>query len=86
MTFSKNVDIAQLPQGIFHLINLHALRESAQHALTNCSMSMQFDTRLEFWSYCLNRIPQLLTDEEGFIAELGLYKRESINFFAKSCP
>jgi hypothetical protein len=45
---------------------------------------MQFDTRPELWRYCLNRIPQLQTG--GVIAEFGVWKGESINFFAKSCP
>lgn len=72
------------PQRVFHLINQKALEDSAQYALDNFSGAMQFDTRPELWRYCLNRIPQLQTG--GVIAEFGVWKGESINFFAKSCP
>ena len=72
------------PQGVFHLINQQALQDSAQYAIDNFSKAMQFDTRSDLWSYCLNRIPQLQTG--GVIAEFGVWKGESINFFAKSCP
>ena len=71
-------------QGLFHLINQQALQDSAQYALDNFSKAMPFETRRELWSYCLNRIPQLQTG--GVIAEFGVWKGESINFFAKSCP
>ena len=46
---------------------------------------MQFDTRSELWSYCLKRIPQIESNK-GLILEFGVWKGESINFFAKSCP
>jgi hypothetical protein len=72
-------------QGVFHLINQQALQDSAQYAVNNFSKAMQFDTRPELWSYCLNKIPQLQT-EGGVIAEFGVWRGESINFFAKSCP
>jgi hypothetical protein len=71
-------------QGVFDLINQKALQDSAQYAIDNFSKAMQFYTRPELWSYCLNRIPQLQTG--GVIAEFGVWKGESINFFAKSCP
>ena len=92
LTFGKLIRLFQRtlvprdsPQGVFYLINQQALQDSAQYALKNFSMAMQFDTRPELWSYCLNRIPQLQT-EGGVIAEFGVWKGESINFFAKSCP
>ena len=53
------------PQGVFHLINQQALQDSAQYAVDNFSKAMQFDTRPELWSYCLNRIPQIKTAEGG---------------------
>ena len=72
------------PQGLFHLINQQFLQDSAQYALDNFSRAMQFDTRQELWSYCLNRIPQLQTG--GIIAEFGVWKGESINFLQKDVP
>ena len=74
-------------QGLFHLINQQALQDSAQYALNNFSRAMQFNTRPELWRYCLNRIPQFQTTEGGgIIAEFGVWKGESINFFARNCP
>ena len=81
-----NPQVRVSPQGIFHLINQQALQDSAQYALNNFSEAMQFDTRPELWSYCLNRIPQIKTAEGGVIAEFGVWKGESINFFARNCP
>jgi len=71
-------------QGVFHLINQQALQDSAQYAANNFSNAMQFDKRTELWSYCLSRISRLQTG--GIIAEFGVWKGESINFFAKNCP
>lgn len=81
-----------LTQGVFQLIDQQARQDSAQYALDNFSRAMQFDTRPELWSYCLNRIPQLQIakkEERGkgvVIAEFGVWKGESINYFAKNCP
>jgi hypothetical protein len=72
------------PPGVFNLIHQQALQDSAQFAYNNFLKAMQFDKREELWSYCLNRIPQLQTG--GVIAEFGVWKGESINFFARNCP
>ena len=84
--FQRTLIIRDSPQGVFHLINQQALQDSVQYALNNFSKAMQFDTRPELWSYCLNRIPQIKTAEGGVIAEFGVWKGESINFFARNCP
>jgi len=84
--FQRTLIVRDSPQGLFHLINQQALQDSAQYAIDNFSRAMQFDTRPELWSYCLNRIPQIRTEEGGIIAEFGVWKGESINFFARNCP
>ena len=63
--FQRTLIIRDSPQGVFHLINQQALQDSAQYAIDNFSTAMQFDTRPELWSYCLNRIPQIKTAEGG---------------------
>jgi hypothetical protein len=83
--FQRTLIVRDSPQGLFHLINQQALQDSAQYAVDNFSRAMQFDTRPELWSYCLNRIPQIRRGE-GIIAEFGVWKGESINFFARNCP
>jgi hypothetical protein len=72
---------------LFQLITQQALVDSSQYALNNFSTAVQFDTRRELWSYCLNRYQlQTKSGEEGIIAEFGVWKGKSINFFAKNCP
>ncbi len=84
--FQRALIIHNSLQGVFHLINQQALQDSAQYAIDNFSQARLFDTRPELWSYCLNRIPQIKTAEGGVIAEFGVWKGESINFFARNCP
>jgi hypothetical protein len=78
------------PLGVFQLIYQKALQDSAQYALSNFSEALQFNSRTELWSYCLNRIPEFQTAENnergGVIAEFGVWKGDSINFFARNCP
>ena len=57
--FQRTLIIRNPPQGVFHLINQHALQDSAQYSVINFSKAMQLDTKADLWSYCLNRIPQL---------------------------
>jgi hypothetical protein len=82
--FQKALLPSSHPQGVFYLINQQALQDSAQYALKNFSKAMQFGTRTELWRYCINRVPQLQTG--GVIAEFGVWKGDSINFFARNCP
>jgi hypothetical protein len=86
--FQMTLESHSHPQGVFHLIKQQALQDSASYALKYFSKAMQFDTRTELWRYCLNRIPKLLINggESGLIAEFGVWKGNSINFFARSCP
>ena len=83
--FQASLNQDKSPEGVFHLIKQLALQDSAQYALSNFTSAMPFNTRPELWSYCIERIPQLKT-EGGLISEFGVWKGESINFFAKSCP
>jgi len=67
---------------VLDLVNQNALQDSAKYAIENFSGVMQFDTRSELWIYCLNR-----NSLHGkIIAEFGVWKGESINFFARNCP
>jgi hypothetical protein len=88
--FQRTLIIRDSPQGVFQLIHQQALQDSAQYASKNFSQAMQFDKQPELWSYCLNRIPQLQTGggggAGGVIAEFGVWKGDSINFFARNCP
>ena len=84
--FQKTLIIHKSPSGVFHQLDELVFLDSAHYALSSFSEAMQFDTILDLWSYCLDRIPQPIFDDKGVIAEFGVYKGESINFFAKNCP
>ena len=72
--------------GVQDLVNRNAVQESSDYAIKNFSQAMQFVSRPELWRYCLNISTQLQYTEDGVIAEFGVWKGESINSFAKTCP
>jgi hypothetical protein len=86
--FQQTLVIRDTPQpfGVLHLVNQHALQDSADYVISNLPAAMQFNTRNQLWSYCLKSLPQLQKQHGGVIAEFGVWKGESINFFAKHCP
>lgn len=73
------------PIGLHYIVNQIAIKDSADYAVNNFSEALIFKRREELWSYCIKRIPELQR-KEGVIAEFGVWKGESINFFAKKCP
>ena len=68
----------------YHVAQL-AMQDSAEYIVSNFSEAMVFSERSELWDYCIKRIPSLEI-EGGVIAEFGVWRGESINFFAKKCP
>ncbi len=63
------------------LVKQNAVQDSAEYAIKNFSEAMQFGRTSDLWLYCLNRNPF----RGGIIAEFGVYKGASINFFARNC-
>jgi hypothetical protein len=74
------------PYTVLELVAQNAIQESADYAIKNFGEAILFDSRSELWSYCLDSIPELNSLKGGIIAEFGVYKGQSINFFAKKCP
>ena len=74
------------PYTVLELVAQNAIRESAEYAIKNFGEAMIFDSRSELWSHCVDSIPELHSLGGGIIAEFGVYKGQSINFFAKKCP
>lgn len=74
-----------VPQGLHHYVNQRAVQESAEYVVNNFSTALIFNKREELWDYCLNRVQNLKT-AGGIIVEFGVWKGESINFFARKCP
>jgi hypothetical protein len=62
-----------------------AIQDSAEYAASNFSEALIFKSREKLWDFCIKRIPNLQI-EGGIIAEFGVWKGESINYFAKKCP
>jgi len=52
--------------------------------MRNFGEAMMFYSKPELWTYCLSITSQLQLSNGGIIAEFGVYKGESINFFAKN--
>ena len=89
----------QRPKDPVRLINEEAMRDSADYGTKNFLEALQFRTidRENFWDYCLSKCKALHPEStesknntrflgHGIIAEFGVFKGKSINFFAKRCP
>lgn len=88
-----------LPKDPVKLIIEDALRDSADYGAKNFLEALQFQTKDKkiFWHYCLSKCKSLqpISTESknnkiflghGIIVEFGVFKGNSINFFAKKCP
>jgi len=87
------------PKDPIQLINEAAMQDSANYAIDNFSTALQFRTidRDKFWTYCLSKSRDLNPGSivtlngnkfpgEAIVAEFGVFKGKSINFFASRCP
>ncbi|MFZ4123467.1 MAG: TylF/MycF/NovP-related O-methyltransferase [Candidatus Planktophila sp.] len=81
----KTLKVKNAPVGLHHLVNQMAIQDSAEYAVSNFSEALIFRNRENLWDYCIKRIPSLQI-EGGIITEFGVWKGESINYFAKKCP
>ena len=81
---------------LHHLVKLNALETSAEFAIKNFSQALIFDSREKLWTFCIERMSYSQSEQHdstekrekvggngGLIAEFGVWKGESINFFAK---
>jgi hypothetical protein len=84
--FGKLIEgIQRSTKGLHYQVNQKAVEESANYAMNNFSEAMIFPLREDLWEYCINKVPNLRS-EGGVIAEFGVWKGKSINYFAKKCP
>ena len=87
------------PKNPVMIINEEAMQDSANYGIKHFSDAMQFRTidRESFWIYCLGKSSSLHSEVSnstngknflgsGIIAEFGVFKGKSINFFATKCP
>jgi len=73
------------PAGLHYIVNQMALQDSAEYAITHFSEALIFKKRETLWNYCIKRISELQNKVE-IIAEFGVWRGNSINYFAKKCP
>jgi hypothetical protein len=84
---------------ITDLVSINARRESADYAIKNFQKAMIFDTKKKLWDFAIKSIkennqpisksPQNRKnpiDSKKIIAEFGVWKGESINYFANHLP
>jgi hypothetical protein len=72
--------------GVHYYLKQQAAQKSAEYAINNFSHAMIFQTKEHLWDYCIQLIPSFQVVEKVIIAEFGVYKGHSINYFAKKCP
>jgi len=77
--------INNTPPGVHYQVKQRAIQDSADYAISHFSGAMMFNTRPELWDFCLTT-GNSLQNRACVIAEYGVWKGESINFFARSCP
>jgi len=75
----------QVPPGVRQLVMARALEQSAEYASKNFDTALIFSRRQDLWEFCLAKLPKIQLDG-GIIAEFGVQKGKSINFFARKCP
>jgi len=84
--FAQRSLIKRSPVTVLDLVHKNSIEQSAQYAMRNFGEATMFYSKPELWTYCLSITSQLQLSNGGIIAEFGVYKGESINFFAKKCP
>lgn len=82
LTLNKTSPISK---GLHYQVNQKAIQESAEYVVRNFSEAMIFNKREELWEFCIEKVSDS-SIKDGIIAEFGVYKGESINFFARRFP
>lgn len=76
--------------GVNYYVNKKAIEDSAEYAYSNFTETINFPSREKLWDYCLKENSALKnenrTEIDMLIAEFGVWRGESINYFAKKSP
>jgi predicted O-methyltransferase YrrM len=65
-------------------VHIKAIENSVEFAINQMKRAMIFGSRIELWNYVIDEISQL--KGEVNVLEFGVWKGESINYFAKKLP
>jgi len=74
-----------LPKTIYQLVKERAIEDSAEYAIQNFSQAMIFNSKEALWLFCIEK-SAVLNSGGGVIAEFGVWRGDSINYFARLCP
>jgi len=64
-----------------HVLKQRAILDSAEFIEANLRDALLFDSKKAFWDYAVS-LPRI----SGLHVELGVFKGQSINYFAERCP
>jgi hypothetical protein len=73
-------------RSVVTLVNENAVKRSADFAEQNFNSAIIFEDRKALWKYCLEKSELIKRTDNSLILEFGVWKGESINFFADAVP
>lgn len=78
---SNQTQPANLSDTLVNMAQMRAIESSVQYAEANMPYALMFKRRAELWDYALSRVTLA-----GTCAEFGVYRGDSINYFARKLP
>jgi hypothetical protein len=73
-------------KSVVTIVNQNAILRSANFAEHNFQYAIIFNNRKQLWKHCLDTSPLIGKTKSALILEFGVWKGESINFFAEAIP
>jgi hypothetical protein len=85
-TFNKNTLVnSSQSNGVINKITEMAVQDSADYAIKNFPEALIFDKRENLWDYCITLAINSVC-ENPLIVEFGVWKGDSLNYFARKLP
>lgn len=78
---SNQTQSANLGDTLVNVAQMRAIESSVQYAEANMPYALMFKRRVELWDYALSKV-----SFTGTCAEFGVYRGDSINYFARKLP
>ena len=85
--FARGIEssLRKKPRSLGFVLMEKAIQRSADYVISNMNEAVIFKTREELWEHCI-RSTSIGQNPQLIIAEFGVWKGYSINYFAKKCP
>ena len=78
---SMRVQHTDLADALVSSVQMHAIESAVRYAEEKMTYALMFKTRVELWDYVLEKVRPT-----GLCAEFGVWKGDSINYFARKLP